>query len=131
MNLDTTLFEYGALVYPQPIALACGRICRARHTSEQLEAILKCAETVSRYVAAVALCSFAARTDAAIAPPPTFSDFKGNLSFGHFLSLLQGIAKVGGEHPIAPVLQASFVPKAKGTSAAADAALTALLKQRN
>ncbi len=92
VKFDSTPFENGIAIYPQPIALSCGRICRARNSQEQLDAILKCAETVTRYLAAVAISSFSAREDANIAVPKGLSNFAGNLSFGHFLSVVQGIA---------------------------------------
>src|SRR4051812_46141514 len=67
-----SVFEQGMLVYPQPLALACGRVLRARSPQEKLDAILKCAEMLARYLAAVAVSSFAARADEAVCPPGVF-----------------------------------------------------------
>jgi hypothetical protein len=94
VKFDTTPFENGIAIYPQPIALSCGRICRARNSQEQLDAILKCAETVTRYLAVVAISSFSAREDAHMVVPKGLSNFTGNLSFGHFLTAVQGIASL-------------------------------------
>src|SRR5260221_11325489 len=100
VKFDSTPFENGIAIYPQPIALSCGRICRARHSQEQLDAILKCAETVTRYLAAAAISSFAAREEASIAFPKELSNFTGNLSFGHFLSAVKGRASINAAHPV-------------------------------
>ena len=50
-----------SLIYPQPVAIACGRILRARSHTERLDACVRAGEVLTRYVAAVALASFAAR----------------------------------------------------------------------
>jgi len=130
VKFDNTPFENGIAIYPQPIALSCGRICRARNSQEQLDAILKCAETVTRYLAAVAISSFSAREDASIAVPKGLSNFTGNLSFGHFLSAVQGIASINAAHPLKDALNAAFKTKKSG-SGPADTSLIALLKLRN
>src|SRR5947209_177859 len=130
MKFDTIPFENGIAIYPQPIALSCGRICRARNSQEQLDAILKCAETVTRYLAAVAISSFSAREDASIAVPKGLSNFTGDLSFGHFLNAVQGIASINAAHPLKDALNAAFKTK-KGGSGSADASLIALLHLRN
>jgi predicted HTH transcriptional regulator len=130
VKFDNTPFENGIAIYPQPIALSCGRICRARYSQEQLDAILKCAETVTRYLAAVAMSSFSAREDAGIAVPKGLSNFAGNLSFGHFLGAVQGIASINSTHPLKDALNAAFKSK-KGGSGPADTSLSTLLKLRN
>src|SRR2546423_9825343 len=130
MKFDNTPFENGSAIYPQPIALSCGRICRARYSQEQLDAILKCAETVTRYLAAVAISSFSAREDASIAVPKGLNNFTENLSFGHFLSAVQGIASINAAHPLKDALNASFKTK-KGGSGLADTSLKSLLNLRN
>src|SRR5207244_5162242 len=119
MKFDNTPFENGIAIYPQPIALSCGRICRARYSQEQLDAILKCAETVTRYLTAVAISSFSARGDASIAVPKGLSNFTGNLSFGHFLSAVQAIASINTPHPLRDALTTAFKTK-KGGSGPAD-----------
>src|SRR5260370_33091929 len=115
MKLDNPPFENGIGIYPQPIALSCGRICRARNSQEQLDAILKCAETVTRYLAVVAIRSFSARKDANIAVPKGLSNFTGNLSFGHFLSAVQAIANNNAPHPLKDAPTAEFNSTAGGT----------------
>src|SRR5712692_8834122 len=130
MKFDTTPFENGIAIYPQPIALSCGRICRARNSQEQIDALLKCAETVTRYLAVVAINSFSAREDANIAVPKGLSNFTGNLSFGHFLTAVQAIASINVSHPLKDALTATFKSKAGG-SGLADTSLIRLLNLRN
>ncbi len=130
MKFNSTPFENGIAIYPQPIALSCGRICRARNFQEQLDAILKCAETVTRYLAVVAISSFSAREDANIAVPKGLSNITGNLSFGHFLSAVQGIASINASHPLMDPLATAFKSK-EGGSEPADSSLIALLNLRN
>jgi predicted HTH transcriptional regulator len=129
-DFDNTPFENVSAIYPQPIALSCGRICRARNSQEQLDALLKCAETITRYLAVVAISSFSAREDANIDVPKGLSNFVGNLSFGHFLSVVQGIADINTSHPLKDALTAAFKSK-EGGSGPADASLSKLLKLRN
>lgn len=130
MKFDNTPFENGIAIYPQPIALSCGRICRARNAQEHLDAILKCAETVTRYLAIVAISSFSAREDANMAVPKGMSNFTGNLSFGHFLTAVQGIVSINTPHPLKDALTAAFKSK-EGGSGLADTSLIALLNLRN
>src|SRR5438552_8996565 len=130
MKIYNTPFENGIVSYPQPIALSCGRIFRARNSQEQLDAILKCAETVTRYLAVVTISSFSARDDANVAIPNGLSNFTGNLSFGHFLNAVQGITTVNCSYPLKDALVAAFKGK-KGSSESANARLTRLLNIRN
>src|SRR5258708_5500220 len=130
VKFDSAPFENGIAIYPQPIALSCGRICRARNSQEQLDAILKCAETVTRYLAVVAISSFSAREDANMAIPKGLSNFAGNLSFGHFLSAVQAIANINTPHPLKDALTAAFKSKGGGPGPA-DTSLIALLNLRN
>lgn len=130
MKFDNAPFENGIVIYPQPIALSCGRICRARNSQEQLDAILKCAETVTRYLTAVAISSFSAREDADVVVSKGFSNFIGNLSFGHFLSAVQAIASTNASHPLKDALTDAFKSKGGG-SGPADTNLIALLNLRN
>ena len=130
MKPDNAFFERGAAIYPQPIALSCGRICRAKTPQERLDAILRGAEVLTRYLAALAVASFAAREDAAIPAPAALGVMQGNLSFGHFLSAVQGIAAAGCTHPLRIELETGFKGK-EGSPGPADAALVALLSLRN
>jgi len=130
VKFDNTPFENCIAIYPQPIAMSCVRICRAGNSYERLDAILKCAETVTRYLAAAAICSFSAREDLGIAVPKGLSDFTGNLSFGHFLTAVQAIASINTSHPLKEALTAAFKRK-EGGSEPADTSLITLLKLRN
>lgn len=75
----------GSLIYPSPVAIACGRVLRARTAAERVNACLKAAEVLTRYIAAVAVASFASRDEDADAK---LSELSGNLSFGHFLTMV-------------------------------------------
>ena len=57
----SSAFRRSSLIYPQPVAIACGRVLRARSDSERLDACLRAGEVLARYITAVALSSFAAR----------------------------------------------------------------------
>lgn len=109
---------------PQPVAVAVGRVVRSRTASEQLDAVLKAAEVLTRYTAVVALASYAAREDETDLAPLSLA---GPLSFGHFLSVVQSIANRPVEHPVRAELVSAF--RAGGTPA--DTALVALLTLRN
>lgn len=130
MIFNKNLFEQGRYLYPQPIALSCGRICRAKTPQERLDAILKCSEVLTRYLAAAAISSFVARTDSAYPAPKGLEAFDGNLSFGSFLSVIQLIAAVECDHPLSASLKAAFKGK-NGNLGLADKSLTALLTLRN
>ena len=98
--------------YPQPIAYAYGCILRSSSKSEpeQLDRILRCAEVTARYLTAMAIATFAAREDANVAPPEALIEFNGNLSFGHFVSVIQAVAGLKTSHP----LQSQFSDSATG-----------------
>lgn len=113
--------------YPQPIAYAYGRVLRARSDTEQLDQILRCAEVTTRYLAALAIASFAARTDIAVEPPPAFKAFKGELAFGDFLAVVQGVVKLTIEHPLVIPLSQSLRQKKNPT----EEHLITLLNLRN
>lgn len=99
--------------YPQPIAYAYGNVYRAQTRSqpEHLDQILRCAEVTARYLSAMAIASFAARDDQTVSPPPAFAEFRGNLSFGHFLSAVQAVSKLTIRHPLHPHFSQSFLGK--------------------
>ena len=123
-------FEVGSISYPQPIAAGCGRICRARTAPERLDSILKCAEVVTRYLAAVSVSSFCARPDGSTSAPKGTEEFAGNLSWGHFLNLLRVVSGVQDEHPVRPWLVKPIKGKGKQKGQAGEE-LEALLKLRN
>lgn len=123
MRTDRLPFERAAQLYPQPIAIACGRLCRARGAQEELDAALRAGEILTRYMAALALCSVTSRPADADAPP--LCDFGGNLSFGKFLSVVQWAIGLACAHPLKP-----FFDKV-GAAKNWDAPLIDLLELRN
>lgn len=84
---------------PQPVALALGRVVRALGNAEKLDACIKAAEVVARYVAVAALAS-AAATRKSPDEPPNVENFTGNLSFGVFENAARASASVSWEHPL-------------------------------
>ena len=92
-------------LYPQPIAYSYGRILRAENDVIKLDQILRCAEVITRYLAAVAIASFAAREDTDYHPPKEYQEFSGNLSFGHFLTVVHRTAGANTNHPLKPLFQ--------------------------
>jgi hypothetical protein len=135
--LDTTLqqpLEIGRDVYPQPIATACGYILRARSYEHLLEATLKAAEVLSRYLGALALTSYACRKSDPPSVPFQPDRFLKPLAFGDFLELTQSIAISDCDHPLRSQFEAMDVRskknkiKANRTTAAA---LGKLLEFRN
>jgi hypothetical protein len=108
----SSAFRRASLIYPQPVAIACGRVLRARSDSERLDACLRAGEVLARYITAVALSSFGAREGG---DSLNVSILDGNLAFGHFLSTTQQVANVEVPHPAEPYLAAGFKPK-KGSS---------------
>jgi len=120
----------GCWLYPQPVAIAAGRILWSRSEQEQLDAILRCGEILTRHLATLSLASFSARNadDKALQLPKT----TGELSFGDFLSIVQHVSKALADHPLKPHLAAGFAKKQKGDRRGpADEALVALLELRN
>jgi len=117
-----------SLIYPQPVAIACGRVLRSRSHSERLDACLRAAEVLARYIAAFALSSFAARESG---DGLNISVLDGNLAFGHFLSAAQQVANIEVPHPGEPYLSAGFKPKKGQVNGATYSALEALLNLRN
>ncbi len=113
--------------YPQPIAYAYGRVVRAGSDIERLDQILRCAEVTTRYLAALAIASFAAREDATVPPPVALTSLTGNLSFGHFLAVAQEVANLAIRHPLQPQISLSL--KQKNNPAAQN--LVTLLNIRN
>ena len=91
----------------QPVALATGRVVRARGWAEKLDACIKAAEVVARFVAVASLAS-AAATRPDDADPPEVVNFLGNLSFGMFESAARASAAVGWDHPLREQLRRCF-----------------------
>lgn len=123
-HLDS--FKKRIQVYPQPIALALGRIIRAGDEREVVDSSLRAAEVLARYLAALSMASFAARNDPNANPPPEFLSFRGNLSFGHFADVIQGTAREDAIHPLSRQFSSSFRKDCPGYLA-----LKALVELRN
>lgn len=125
---DNWGFKRGSLIYPHPVAYSCGRVIRASQPQHRLDATLKSGEILCRYLATLALASI--RSRAVEEFPKNLEPYSGPLSWGHFLSTIQNIAKFES-HPLAPYLT-SFKKKKKGKGPGkADEALTTLLNLRN
>lgn len=126
--IDTAPFRHAAVVYPQPVAEACGRLLRVKDSRSQLDACLKAAEVLCRYLTALALASLRSREKRAF--PSSVTRLKGNLSFGDYLSLVQATAGVA-DHPLARYF-GPFRPLSKGRGRGkADRRLVSLLELRN
>ena len=127
-SIDEARFRKAAQVYPQPVAAACGRCVRFTNPGAQLDACLKAAEVLCRYLAVLALSSLRSRNTEKF--PSSVEEPEGSLSFGHYLGLVQAAAKVGG-HPLASYFS-PFRSRSKGRGpGTANAELTLLLKLRN
>ena len=90
------LFERGSWVYPHPVAMSCGRIVRSRSPETLLDALLKGAEILTRYLASVSLASYSVREDASDSPDLLF--FRGRLSgsFGRVTAMERIAVGSGG-----------------------------------
>lgn len=84
---------------PQPIALALGRVVRASGLAARLEATLKAAEVIARYLAVVGLAS-AAATRPSDEHPLLIEDFRGDLSFGSFEKAARASYHTSWPHPL-------------------------------
>ena len=126
--IDEARFRQAAQVYPQPVAAACGRCVRFTTPGAQLDACLKAAEVLCRYLAVLALASLRSRHQEEF--PPSVEEPEGPLSFGHYLGLVQAAAKVDG-HPLNRYFSPFRARSRRRGPGKADAELTALLELRN
>ena len=126
-DLRTRLAEY-----PQPVAIAVGRLLRSRSLPEQLDAATKAAEVLTRYCAVLALSSYAARegSEPASEDPPAIGGMEGPLSFGHYLNAILEVTARTESHPLAPYFASLFKDNKRGQSTARGA-LGDLLDFRN
>jgi hypothetical protein len=106
MRLPQHLVPY-LFTTPQPIALSLGRIARGSSRPERLEACLKAAEMLTRYLAVIALASSAA-TKPSYQALPMVEDFEGNLAFGTFEQVIRQAIGVSWEHPLREQLRAAM-----------------------
>ena len=115
-----------------PVAISCGRVLRARTAPERVEACIKAAEVLTRYISALSLASYAS-IDESIATEPLM-DLSGSLAFGHFLSTVQQISQRTDKHLLAPLLAQGFKKVRRNSSiqpGPSDRALITLLEIRN
>ena len=106
MRLPQHLVPYLSTT-PQLIALSLGRVARGSSRPERLEACLKAAEMLTRYLAVISLAS-AAATKPLDQDLPVVEGFEGDLAFGTFeLAIRQAIA-VSWEHPLREQLRAAM-----------------------
>jgi hypothetical protein len=87
--------------------LATGRVVRAIGFTEKLDACIKAAEVVARFIALASLASAAATRPTEI-EPPLVKNFVGNLSFGVFDSAARISASVDWNHPLRAELRQCF-----------------------
>lgn len=86
--------------YPLPIAYRYGCLVRVQHDKAQLlDQILRCAEMTERYLAALAISSFAAREDPSVPVPPAIKAFTDNLCWGHFHNAVTAVLACKVNHP--------------------------------
>lgn len=131
MTFEPITFERASRIYPQPIALSCGRVVRARVPQDRLVNIVKCAEVLTRYLSALALASFAAREDRDASLSSSLrSQLSGAISWGTFLESVQFAAGTSCEHPLKGMLAKGFKRKGENRGEA-DQALTDTLVLRN
>ena len=112
-------------VHPFPVAVAAGRVLRAPTPSALVDACLKAAELLTRYVAGCGVASWASREDGAVR---LGLRLEGDLAFGAFLGAAQQLARQSG-HPLQPYLTPCR-PSKRGPGKA-EAPLIALVELRN
>jgi hypothetical protein len=106
MRLPQDLVPYLSTT-PQPIALSLGRVARGSSRPEKLEACLKAAEMLARYLAVISLAS-AAATKPSDRDLPVVEGFDGNLAFGAFETAIRQAIAVSWEHPLREQLRAAM-----------------------
>jgi hypothetical protein len=114
---------------PQPVALATGRVVRAVGPAVNLDACIKAAEVIARYIAVASLASAAATRPSDI-DPPEVANFAGNLSFGVFENAVRATAVVAWEHPLREQLRLCL-KSAKKRKAIAGRRLQEFVELRN
>ena len=114
---------------PQPVALATGRVVRAVGPAVSLDACIKAAEVIARYIAVASLAS-AAATRPSGRDPPEVANFAGNLSFGVFENAVRATAVVAWEHPLREQLRLCL-KSAKKRKAIAGRRLQEFVELRN
>lgn len=124
-GVDPWVFRRSALVHPQPVAVASSRLMGSQTGAQAIDAAVKAAEVLTRYLAAAVVASWRARDDGAQA---VLEPLNGNLAFGRFLSIVQQVARLDG-HLFYPCL--SVIRGGNKGAGKADEALVALVSLRN
>ena len=94
------IFRKAEIVYVQPVAMGVARIIRSRDNKEQLEACLKTAEILTRYLAGLSLSSYARRSEEEESGDLGLSEtINGDLAWGTFLQIVQRIFSKKDDHP--------------------------------
>ncbi len=119
-----------ALSYPHPVAVAAAQVLRSRSPQATVDACLKAAETLVRYLAALSLASYRAREPAGESDGGLGVPLQGPLAFGTFLSIVQAAAALRCNHPAAKLLT-PFRKKKDGQPGKADVSIVSLLQLRN
>jgi hypothetical protein len=132
---ESLFFENGSLVYPQPVAMSCGKILRTRTPEALIDTVIKGAEILTRYLATISLASFSVRNDPNILLSDT-SLFSKPLAFGAFHSIVQQVVSRDTSHIAKYLLQEGFNKKkissnSKIKSLNTDDSIQALMKLRN
>ncbi len=107
-------FRSAELLYPHPVAVACGNILRSRSQESLVDAVVKAGEVLARYLAVVGLASYANRAGDDDGPAISPEDFSGPLAFGTFLDCARDLATCEADHPLKSQLAAGLAPKGKG-----------------
>jgi hypothetical protein len=131
--LDATVqkpLDIGRAIYPQPVATACGYVLRARTFEQLLEATLKAAEVLSRYLGALALASYSCRITDPANVPFTPERFQKPLAFGDFVALTDSIAGANCDHPLRSCFNA-LDRRGKKSAAAERSTVANLIKLLN
>lgn len=90
-----------ARTYPLPVALGLGRVARASNAAERLDALLKAAEVLSRYVAIAAVSSVASREDLDVRSGVNADALLGRpFAWGVFIQLARDAMSTRAEHPL-------------------------------
>ena len=94
------IFRKAEIVYVQQVAMGVAQILRSRTNIEKLDACLKAAEIVTRYLAGLSLASYARRAEEHESEVLELSStVKGSLSWGTFLEIIQRIHAQKAEQP--------------------------------
>ncbi len=130
-NNKSKLEEFST-VLPQPIAIAVSQILRARSNQEEIDSCLKAGEVTTRYMAILCMASFRARKNS-VPEHDGLLSLDSNLSWGHFLEIIQRVSPIKEDHPLNRHLS-PFRPNRRNVKSGlgeAEEPLSSLLNLRN